>query len=112
VMAEEGEEGAALKLRGFDQRQMLADFVAGCRRKSQTEAAAASISSGSSSSDDLDEEGQEGGGLLGGVHRAMDLTLPGLLSEISAEQDSRWVQVPDSRNWQPQQTEGDNTSRL
>jgi hypothetical protein len=58
VMVEEHEEGAALKLRGFDQRQMLADFVAGCRHKSQTEAATASISSSSKSSDDLEEEGK------------------------------------------------------
>ena len=39
------------------------------------------------------------GGLLGDVHRAMDLTLPGLLSEVSAEEGSRWVEVPDSRDW-------------
>ena len=78
-----GEEVAAVHLRSFDQRQMLADFVSGCRQRS---AAAPCVE-------------QEAGGLLGDVHRAMDLTLPGLLSEVSAEEGSRWVEVPDSRDW-------------
>ena len=73
-----------MHLRSFDQRQMIADFVSGCRKR-----AAAAVG--------CDE--QDVGGLLGDVHRAMDLTLPGLLSEASAEEQSRWVEVPDSRDW-------------
>ncbi len=34
-----------------------------------------------------------------GIDRAMDLTLPGLISQQSIEQDSRWLPVPDSRDW-------------
>ena len=85
-----GEEVDVGRLRSFDQRQMLADFVAGCRRRS-------AAVSGSETHDQ--EYGNEIGGLLGDVHRAMDLTLPGLLSEVSAEEESRWVEVPDSRDW-------------
>ena len=33
------------------------------------------------------------------IHRAMDMTLPGLVSQQSIEQDSRWLDVPDSRDW-------------
>ena len=33
------------------------------------------------------------------VHVACDLTLPGLVSEQSVEEDGRWVAVPDSREW-------------
>ena len=33
------------------------------------------------------------------VHAACDLTLPGLVSEQSVEEDGRWVAVPDSREW-------------
>jgi hypothetical protein len=36
---------------------------------------------------------------VAGVHAAMDLTLPGLISELSAEQDGAWIEVPDSRAW-------------
>jgi len=38
-----------------------------------------------------------------GVHEAMDMTLPGLVSQQSIEQGSVWLPVPDSRQW----TEGD-----
>jgi len=34
-----------------------------------------------------------------GIDRAMDLTLPGLLSEQSLAAGSAWVEVPDSRDW-------------
>ena len=85
-----GEEGDAGRLRSFDQRQMLADFVAGCRRRS---AAPSRLEARGQ------EHGEDIGGLLGDVHRAMDLTLPGLLSEVSAVEESRWVEVPDSRDW-------------
>ena len=34
-----------------------------------------------------------------GVHEAMDMTLPGLMSQVSAAEDGRWVEVPDSRAW-------------
>lgn len=34
-----------------------------------------------------------------GIDRAMDLTLPGLVSQISIGQGPNWVAVPDSRNW-------------
>lgn len=33
------------------------------------------------------------------VHTAMDMTLPGLCSQLSAAQDGAWVDVPDSRDW-------------
>ena len=33
------------------------------------------------------------------VHAAMDLTLPGLVSQQSALQDGQWLDVPDSRQW-------------
>lgn len=33
------------------------------------------------------------------VHYALDMTLPGLLSQISIAQGGRWVEVPDSRAW-------------
>lgn len=35
----------------------------------------------------------------GGVHGAMDLTIPGLVSELSAEREGEWMAVPDSRDW-------------
>ena len=85
-----GEEADAGHLRSFDQRQMMADFVGGCRHRSAT-------ASGVEAHDQ--EQSEEIGGLLGDVHRAMDLTLPGLLSEVSAEEESRWIEVPDSRDW-------------
>jgi len=37
-----------------------------------------------------------------GIHEAMDMTLPGLLSQESASQNGTWVDVPDSRSWVPQ----------
>jgi predicted dehydrogenase len=37
--------------------------------------------------------------ITGGVHGAMDLTLPGLVSEVSAESEGEWLPVPDSRGW-------------
>lgn len=33
------------------------------------------------------------------VHRGMDMTLPGLVSQQSIAQDSAWLDVPDSRAW-------------
>ncbi|MGQ9526014.1 MAG: Gfo/Idh/MocA family protein [Armatimonadota bacterium] len=34
-----------------------------------------------------------------GVHQAMDMTLPGLVSQQSIAQGSVWLDVPDSRTW-------------
>ena len=34
-----------------------------------------------------------------GIDRAMDMTLPGLVSQQSIAQGGTWVAVPDSRNW-------------
>jgi predicted dehydrogenase len=34
-----------------------------------------------------------------GIHEAMDMTLPGLLSQQSIQEGSRWLEVPDSRRW-------------
>jgi predicted dehydrogenase len=34
-----------------------------------------------------------------GIHESMDMTLPGLVSQLSIEQDSAWLPVPDSRTW-------------
>ena len=34
-----------------------------------------------------------------GIHEAMDMTLPGLVSQKSISQDGRWLNVPDSREW-------------
>lgn len=34
-----------------------------------------------------------------GINEAMDMTLPGLISQQSINQDSRWIEVPDSRDW-------------
>ncbi|HUW58461.1 MAG TPA: Gfo/Idh/MocA family oxidoreductase [Planctomycetota bacterium] len=34
-----------------------------------------------------------------GIHEAMDMTLPGLVSQQSIAQDSAWLDVPDSRDW-------------
>jgi predicted dehydrogenase len=34
-----------------------------------------------------------------GVHEAMDMTLPGLVSQQSILQEGAWVEVPDSREW-------------
>jgi hypothetical protein len=34
-----------------------------------------------------------------GIHAAMDLTLPGLVSQLSIAADGTWMDVPDSRTW-------------
>lgn len=34
-----------------------------------------------------------------GIHEAMDMTLPGLVSQLSIEQGAAWLPVPDSREW-------------
>ena len=34
-----------------------------------------------------------------GIHEAMDMTLPGLVSQQSIAQNSAWMDVPDSRTW-------------
>jgi predicted dehydrogenase/GNAT superfamily N-acetyltransferase len=34
-----------------------------------------------------------------GVHEAMDMTLPGLVSQRSVQEGGRWLDVPDSREW-------------
>ncbi|MCJ8331913.1 MAG: Gfo/Idh/MocA family oxidoreductase [Lentisphaeria bacterium] len=34
-----------------------------------------------------------------GIHETMDMTLPGLISQASIEQNSQWLDVPDSRLW-------------
>ena len=34
-----------------------------------------------------------------GIHEAMDMTLPGLISQQSIEEKGRWIEVPDSRRW-------------
>ena len=34
-----------------------------------------------------------------GIHEAMDITLPGLVSQQSILQDGAWLDVPDSRTW-------------
>ncbi len=34
-----------------------------------------------------------------GIHEAMDMTLPGLVSQRSIAQEGRWLPVPDSREW-------------
>jgi len=34
-----------------------------------------------------------------GIHQAMDMTLPGLVSQQSITQNSSWLPVPDSRDW-------------
>jgi len=34
-----------------------------------------------------------------GIHEAMDMTLPGLISQQSVAQDGAWLEVPDSRTW-------------
>jgi len=33
------------------------------------------------------------------IHAAMDMTLPGLISQQSIKEDGRWIDVPDSREW-------------
>jgi predicted dehydrogenase len=34
-----------------------------------------------------------------GIHEAMDMTLPGLVSQQSIAEEGRWLPVPDSRDW-------------
>jgi len=34
-----------------------------------------------------------------GIHEAMDMTLPGLVSQQSIQEGGRWLDVPDSRAW-------------
>ena len=34
-----------------------------------------------------------------GIHQAMDMTLPGLVSQQSIAEGGRWLPVPDSRDW-------------
>jgi len=34
-----------------------------------------------------------------GIHEAMDMTLPGLVSQESVRKDGEWIDVPDSREW-------------
>jgi len=34
-----------------------------------------------------------------GIHEAMDMTLPGLVSQQSILENGRWLEVPDSREW-------------
>ena len=34
-----------------------------------------------------------------GIHEAMDMTLPGLMSQESIINDGAWMEVPDSRDW-------------
>jgi len=34
-----------------------------------------------------------------GIHEAMDMTLPGLISSESVAEDGAWLPVPDSRSW-------------
>ena len=38
-------------------------------------------------------------GALIKIHEAMDMTLPGLISQQSVRDDGRWLPVPDSRDW-------------
>lgn len=39
------------------------------------------------------------------IHRAMDMTVPGLISQQSALEGGRWLEVPDSRTWATQRTQ-------
>jgi hypothetical protein len=34
-----------------------------------------------------------------GIHEAMDMTLPGLISQASVAAGNAWMDVPDSRTW-------------
>ncbi len=40
-----------------------------------------------------------------GIHRAMDMTLPGLISQNSIARDGRWLSVSDSRRWNGEQSD-------
>jgi hypothetical protein len=39
-----------------------------------------------------------------GIHEAMDMTLAGLVSQQSIQEDGAWLDVPDSRRWQTADT--------
>jgi mycothiol synthase len=39
-----------------------------------------------------------------GIHEAMDMTLPGLISQKSIAEGGTWLEVPDSRQWPEQQS--------
>jgi predicted dehydrogenase len=39
-----------------------------------------------------------------GIHEAMDMTLPGLVSQQSILEDGAWLPVPDSRDWVREET--------
>ncbi len=39
-----------------------------------------------------------------GIHEAMDMTLPGLVSQQSILQEGKWMNVPDSREWKEGET--------
>ena len=34
-----------------------------------------------------------------GIHEAMDMTVPGLISQASIAAGGAWIDVPDSRTW-------------
>src|SRR5690606_29593488 len=34
-----------------------------------------------------------------GIHEAMDMTIPGLISQQSIQRKGEWLKVPDSRTW-------------
>jgi hypothetical protein len=34
-----------------------------------------------------------------GIDQAMDMTLPGLISQLSIQKNGAWLKVPDSRQW-------------
>ena len=42
---------------------------------------------------------RDGSAMPIGIHEAMDMTLPGLISQQSIERGGRWLPVPDSRSW-------------
>ncbi|NIA20564.1 MAG: GNAT family N-acetyltransferase [Anaerolineaceae bacterium] len=41
-----------------------------------------------------------------GIHQAMDMTLPGLVSQRSIAEGGRWLEVPDSRSWTGEEVPG------
>ena len=41
----------------------------------------------------------DGGAPIVGIHEAMDMTLPGLMSQSSIIEEGRWMPVPNSRDW-------------
>lgn len=45
------------------------------------------------------------------IHAAMDMTLPGLISQQSIQQESRWLEVPDSRAWVAEGSSGEDAWR-